>query len=196
MRTKTILLLLLLGSLGLRGQEVADTSRWQMHLSTGTTVATGFGQTQSLGWVAPSFSYQATDRLKLKAGFAYKGTLLSTHYRLRAYGPEDLAPRREGTQAGALWASAEYQANERLWLWASVAHLSGFAQLLWLDQSLPLQASAFSGGFAYKFNSGSVLEMHLHIVRDTYGSAFGLMYSPYYDPFVPSYTIYSAPWPF
>lgn len=172
----TILLFLLLGSVISQGQEESDTSRWQLHVSTGATVATGFGQTQSLGWVAPSFSYQATDRLKLKAGFAYKGTLLSTSYRLRAYGPEDLAPRREGTQAGALWASAEYQANERLWLWASVAHLSGFAQPLWLDQSLPLQASAFNGGFAYKFNSGSVLEMHLHIIRDNYGTLMPLLY--------------------
>ncbi len=76
----TILLLLLLGSVISQGQEESDTSRWQLHVSTGATVATGFGQTQSLGWVAPSFSYQATNRLKLKAGFAYKGTLLSTHY--------------------------------------------------------------------------------------------------------------------
>ena len=172
----TITLFLLLGVLTTWAQEAADTSRWQMHVSTGATVAAGFGQTQSLGWVAPSFSYQVNDRLKLKAGFAYKGTLLPTSYRLRAYGPQDLAPRREGTQAGALWASAEYQANERLWLWASVAHLSGFAQPLWLDQSLPLQASAFSGGFAYKFNSGSVLEMHLHIIQDNYGTLMPLMF--------------------
>ena len=176
MRTKTILLLLLLGSLGLRGQEVADTSRWQMHLSTGTTVATGFGRTDALGWVAPSFSYQASPRLTLRAGFAYKGTFLPTGYRLQAYGPQDLAPRRQGTRAGAVWASAEYQANDHLRLWASVAHLNGFAQPLWLDQSLPLQASAFSGGFAYKFNSGSVLEMHLHIIRDNYGTLMPLLY--------------------
>ena len=191
-----ILLLLLVATFGLEAQEAADTSRWRMHLSTGTTVASGFGRTEALGWVAPSFSYQASPKLTLRAGFAYKGTLLPTGYRVQSYGPQDLSPRRQGTRAGAVWASAEYQANEHLRLWASVAHLGGFAQPLWLDQSLPLQASAFSGGFAYRFDGGSVLEMHLHIVRDTYGSAFGLMYSPYYDPFVPSYTLYSAPWPF
>lgn len=194
-RICTLLLSLIVAG-SLQAQEVTDTSRWKMHLSTGATVASGFGQTQSIGWVAPSFSYQATNRLTLTGGFAFKGDLFPTVQPLQTYGPQDLAPRRQGTRATALWASAEYQANDNLWLWASVAHLSGFAQPLWLNQSLPLEATSFSGGLAYKFEGGSVLEMHLHIIRDTYGSAFGLMYDPYYDPFCPTYTFRQSPWSF
>lgn len=175
MRDTLLLLALLLMPVGLRAQ-VADTSRWDVHLSAGTSVTSGFGRTQSLSWVAPSFEFHPTSRLTVNAGFAWAGSLLPTDFKLQGHGARSLAPLRSGTHATALWAEAEYKVNERLWLWGAVAHIGGFAQPLWLDQSLPLQATAFSGGLGYHIGDNSTLELHLHIVRDNYGTLAPLLY--------------------
>jgi hypothetical protein len=109
-----------------------DTSRTQVHLSTGATVASGFGRTQSLMWVAPSVEHRVSDRLAVSAGFSAAGSLLNG-YEIHGYGPSSLAPRRSGTRMGSMWASAEYRVSDRLWLWAEVEHLTGYVQPLWLD---------------------------------------------------------------
>ena len=174
-----------------------DTTRWDFHMSTGATVATGFGHTQSLGWVAPIVSYRISDRLKVSGGLAVAGSLLpaggyTLHGRERS-----LAPRREGTKAGAMWASATYHPNDRLWLWGSVMHVIGYAQPLWLDGSLPIEATAISGGVEYALGNGSMIGMHFHFVHDHYGS---LLHAPYghgwYGPYTPSLEIYSGHWPY
>lgn len=195
LRTITLLSLLLL-PIALVAQQADDSTRWQTHVSMGTDFASGFGRTQSLLWVAPSVEYHATNRLTLKTGFATANSLLPQGYRPLGFNARSLAPRRQGTNATMVWASAEYQASERLWLWASIARLAGFAQPLWLDHSMPLQATAFNGGFAYEFSNGSLLECNVHIVHDTYGSTFGLMYNPYSDPWAPAYTLFEGPWHF
>ena len=176
MKRKAPILLVLLLATGPLWAQVADTSRWQMHLATGTSVASGYGRTQSLSWVAPSFELHPTSRLTVNAGFASAGTLLPVDYKLQGFGTRSLAPYRTGTQANALWAEAEYQVNSRLWLWGAVAHVSGFAQPLWLDRSLPLQATAFSGGFGYRFGENSTLEMHINVIHDHYGTLGPLLY--------------------
>ena len=174
-----LLLLLLLAGPALRAQE-ADTSRWDVHLSAGSSVAAGFGRAQSLSWVAPSFEFHPSRRLTVNTGFVAAGSLMPADYKLQGYGSRSLAPLRTGTRATALWASAEYQVNSRLWLWGSVAHVSGFAQPLWLDRSLPLHATAFSGGVGYHFGESSTLELHIHVVRDHYGTLAPMLYD---DPF-------------
>ena len=177
----------------LYGQEADSTRRVQWHLGTGATVASGFGRTQGLMWVAPSVEYQASPKLTLRGGFATAGTLIGADYQLQGRQPRSLAPRKQGTRAGAVWAAAEYHPNDRLWLWASAKLLFGYMQPLWLDHSLPLQAAALSGGFAYRFDNDQLLEMHVSIVRDRYGSTFGLMYNPYCDPLVPTFDLYPPP---
>ena len=174
-----ILLTLLLASGALWAQQ-ADTARWNMHVATGTSLSSGFGNTQSLGWVAPSFQFHPTSRLTVNTGFAGAGSLLPVDFELKG-NTRSLAPRRTGTRATALWLEAEYKVNDRLWVWGAVAHISGFAQPLWLDHSLPLQATAFSGGFGYRVGENSLLEMHINIVRDHYGTLAPLLY--YNDPF-------------
>lgn len=174
-RHAPVLLLLLIACPTLWAQEV-DTAAWHVRLSTGTSVTSGFGRTQSLSWVAPSFEFHPTSRLTVNTGFASIGSLMPTGYKLQGYSPRSLAPLRTGTSATALWAEAEYKVNERLWLWGAVAHIGGFAQPLWLDQSLPLQATAFSGGLGYHIGDNSTLELHLHIVRDNYGTLAPLLY--------------------
>ena len=194
-----ILLLLLLGT-GARAQwqhrAERDTSRLEVHLSTGATVAAGWGRTDALAWTAPSLSYRASDRLTLHAGFAAASSLLGS-YELRGRHNRSLAPRREGTRLFAAALAAEYQASDRLTLWGSVAHLSGYAQPLWLDGAMPVRATAISGGLAYETSNASLLELHFHIVHDHYGNtALGPWGHPWYGWGVPSYELYHGPWPF
>ena len=63
-----------------------DTSRTHVHLSTGATVASGFGRTQALSWVAPSVELKMSDRLTVSGGFAAAGTLLGG-YEVHRYTP-------------------------------------------------------------------------------------------------------------
>ena len=144
----------------------ADTSKWDFHLSTGSSVAAGFGRTQALGWVAPSFEVKPTSRLTVSSGLMAAADLLPADFSLKGYGDRSLAPRRQGTRLHAFWAKAEYQVNDRLWLWGAVAHVGGIAQPLWHDRSLPLQATAVSGGFSYAVTDRSLFEMHFHFIKD------------------------------
>ena len=179
------------------GQE-ADTSRWDFHLSTGATVATGFGRTQSLGWVTPSVSYRASDRLTVSGGLAAAGSLLpAAGYTLQGRGERSLAPRKEGTKAGALWVAATYHPNDRLWLWGSMAHVTGYAQPLWLDGAMPIEATAISGGVEYELPGGSLLGMEFHFVHDRYGTLPPPMYGyGWHGAFSPSMEIYGGHWPY
>ena len=194
-----ILLLLLLGT-GARAQwqhcAERDSSRLEVHLSTGATVAAGWGRTDALAWTAPSLSYRASDRLTLHAGFAAASSLLGS-YELRGRHNRSLAPRREGTRLFAAALAAEYQASDRLTLWGSVAHLSGYAQPLGLDGAMPVRATAISGGLAYETSNASLLEFHFHIVHDHYGTAApALLGYPYHTPYSSIYDPFHTHWPF
>ena len=196
MSKKVVIVLVVMLGFFCAGAQEGDTSRTHVHLSTGATVASGFGRTQSLMWVAPSVERQLNDRLTVNVGFAAAGSLLHS-YEIHGYGPTSLAPRRTGTRLGAVWASAEYKVNDRLWLWAEVAHLTGYVQPLWLDGALPIEATALSGGVAYEFPGGSLLELHFHFVHDHYGtSSLGLLAHPWYGAYAPNVELYGGPWPF
>lgn len=176
-RKSCIVLALLLAVSPLAAQE-ADGGPWQWHVSTGSSVASGFGRTQSLTWVAPSFEYHATPRLTLSGGFAAAGSLLPDGFKLQGRSPVSLAPLRQGTRMNAMWAAARYQVNDRLLVWGSVAHLGGQMQPLWLDHSMPLQTTAYSGGFAYSLSHKSLLEVHFHIIKDNSPMGFISPISP------------------
>lgn len=197
--TLVLLAFLLLG-LGARGQwqraAERDTSRLAVHLSTGATVAAGWGRSDALVWTAPSLDYRATDRLTLHAGFAAVGSLMGS-YELRGLHDRSLAPRREGTRLMAATVGAEYQATDRLALWASVTRVTGYAQPLWLDGAVPVRATAISGGLAYETSNASLLEFHFHIVHDHYGTAApGLWGYPGYSPYSPFYDFHPGLWPY
>ena len=182
-------LTLLLGC-GLLQAQVADTARWHVHLTTGAGVSSGFGRVQGTLWTAADLELHPTDRLTVNTGFGNIGSMVPTE--LKGYNNRSLAPRRTGTQATALWAEAEYQVNDRLWLWGAVSHISGCFQPLWLNSSLPLQATSFIGGFGYRFSEGSSLEMHFHVVHDNYGTLAPMLYhDPLYDPFYSGFSGFS-----
>lgn len=194
MSKKVVILMLAVLAFGCAWSQ-DDTSRTHVHLSTGATVASGFGRTQALSWVAPSVELKMSDKLTVSGGFAAAGTLLGG-YEVHRYTPS-MAPRKHGTRLGGLWAMAEYKASDRLWLWASVTHVGGYAQWLWRDASVPLGLTAVSGGLAYEFPRGSLLELHFHFVHDHYGTAMeGLLAHPWYGAYTPSLELYSGPWPF
>lgn len=174
-RTSCILLALLLACELVQAQ-ISDSSNYDIHLAAGTSVASGFGHVQSLTWVAPTIEWHPTSRLTVNTGFAAVGNLMPTGYKLNGHSSPSLAPFRPGTRATALWADATYQVNSRLWVWGALAYMSGFAQPLWLDNSLPLQATTFSGGFGYRFGEHSTFEMEINIVHDNYGTLPALLY--------------------
>lgn len=189
-----VLVVLVLGVAGMAAAQGADTSRFDVHASIGTSVMSGFGRTQSTAWVAPSIEYRATERLTVEAGFGMAGTLLPQGYALQGYTPS-YAPLRQGTRAGAVWAAVRYRVSERLEVWGSVQHLGGYIQPLWMDHSVPLRATAFSGGFAYQAGDFGLVEMHFHFVRDNYGTLpLGLYGNPWHDPFAVCPGFCTSPW--
>lgn len=191
-----VILVMVLGVAGYAAAQAGDSSRVDVHASVGTTVLSGFGRTQAALWVAPHIDYRATERLTVSAGFGCAESLLPQGYELRAYTPS-YAPRRQGSRVAAVWAAVEYRISDRLTVWGMVEHLGGFMQPLWMDHSVPLRATAFSGGFAYKAGDAGLLEMEFRIVRDHYGTAplgfYGHLCS---DPFAPEWGYYGSPWLF
>ena len=80
-----------------------DGARTRYDMPALLTVAAGYGHTQSLVWTAPSVTYRASERLTVSGGLAAAGSLMPAGgYALHGRGERSLAPRREGTKAGAL----------------------------------------------------------------------------------------------
>lgn len=194
-----IALLSLCLSLPAQRKEVAevDSSRWDFHLSTGVSVASGWGKSDALLWTAPRVEYRASDRLTLFGGFGVVTSLLPG-YELRMP-VTSYAPRRQGTRLLGGFASARYRVSDRLDIWASVQRVTGWHEPLWTPQgkAFNVDITSVSGGFAYALSDHSLLEMHFHFVHDHYGnSALGLFGHPYYGLGSPSWECYSSPWMF
>lgn len=191
-----ILAMLILYALTATKAQENDSTAWHLGISTGTSVAAGFGRTEAVSWIAPRAEWHVNDRLTVSGGFALAGSLMPGGYNLHGLGPSSLAPRRQGTQVSAVWVKSEYRVNDRLWLWASMARVSGYAQPLWLDGSIPIEATAINGGMAWALSENSMLEMHFHFVHDHYANIFYPPYGhTYYGPFTPRYDIYTGHWP-
>lgn len=174
---------------------VADSSRWDFHLSTGVSVASGWGKSDALLWTAPRVEYRASDRLTLSGGFGVVASLMPG-YELRMP-VTSCAPRRHGTRLLGGFVSARYQASDRLNLWASVQRVTGWREPLWTPQgeALDISLTSVSGGFVYALGDYSFLEMHFNFVHDHYGnSALGLFGHPYYGLGTHPWDPYGSPW--
>lgn len=199
MYKKTILVVAaLVLALGVSAQHrvSADTSRWDLHLSTGTSFVSGWGKSDAYLWVVPSVEYHATNRLTLHGGFAYMGSLLKGYELCYT---SNFAPRRQGTRLIATKVGADYWATDKLNLWASLTHIGGWYEPLWppSGEALAVDISMLSGGINYALSNDSMLEMHFHFVFDHYGnSALGLLGHPSYGYGVPNYELYNGPWSF
>lgn len=202
MYKKTIIIVAVMAmALGVNAQHdtvaAADTSRWDFHLSTGTSMVSVGGKGNAYMWVAPSVDYRASERLTLCGGFVAAGSLLGG-YELRG-NSRSLAPVRRGTQLMGASVGADYQASDRLTLWATLTHVGGWHEPLWtpFDESLRVGVTALSAGFIYALSEESMFEMHFHFVHDHYGNdALGILGHPYYGYGVPTCELYGGPWPF
>ncbi|MBR1785507.1 MAG: hypothetical protein IJ760_08755 [Bacteroidales bacterium] len=163
-------LLLLVAGLA-HGQASLGDSPLRVSVSTGTQVASGFGQVQALQWVAPSLKYEVTPRLTVAGGFAAVGSLVPQLGTKNSGDGRDLLPRRGGTQATAFWGAASYRLGESLTLWGAVAHAGGTLQPMWADRALPLDVTAFSGGLRWQMTDSQLLELHFRVVRGQGGAA-------------------------
>lgn len=195
----TIVMVLMALALGVSAQRVgeADSSRWDFHLSTGTSVMSSGKKADTYLWVSPSVGYRASDRLTLHGGFSAVGSLLGG-YELRG-DSRNLAPLRRGTRLMKLEAGVDYKVSDRLSLWATVMHLGGWHEPVWspLGEAFRVGVTAVSGGFSYALSDESLLEMHFHFVHDLYGNdALGILAHPYYGYGVPCYEIFGGPWPY
>ena len=158
-----------------RFSDESDTARWSYRLSMGTSMMSGYGRTAGLSWVAPRVAFRATDRLTLRGGFAVAGSLTGG-YAIQGRGPQTISLRRTPTQLTAVHASAEDRIDDRLKVWATMAHADGWVTPLWSDIAMPVNATAFSGGFQYRFDSGTAFEMHVTVIHDRAGSLPALFY--------------------
>ena len=71
MYKKTIIIVAVMAmALGVNAQHdtvaAADTSRWDFHLSTGTSMVSVGGKGNAYMWLAPSVDYRASERLTLR----------------------------------------------------------------------------------------------------------------------------------
>lgn len=174
-----------------------DTASKAFHMNVGSMVGAGFGRTDAVSWVAPSFKLRASERFVLRGGFGIAGSLLPGGYVLHGRELQNLVPLKHGTSLGGVWAQAEYRANEHLTLWGAFTRVTGFVQPLWASSALPVDITSVSGGFAYKFNQNSLLAMHFRFVHDGYGYMLHPPYGHgYYGPFAPEFELFSGPWPF
>lgn len=190
-------LLALVSSASAQSSTAADTSRWEPHLSAGTSVVIMCGKGNAYVWAAPSVDYRASDRLTLYGGFSAVGSLLGG-YELRG-DSRNLTPLRRGTRLMKLEAGVDYKVSDRLSLWASVMHLGGWHEPVWSpwSEAFRVGVTAISGGFSFALTDESMLEMHFHFVHDLYGNdALGILSHPYYGYGVPCYELFSGPWPF
>ncbi len=174
-----------------------DTSRWDFHLSAGTSMVSMCGNGNAYLWAAPSVEYRASDRLTLRGGFGAVGSLLGG-YELQG-NRRSLSPVRRGTQLMGVAVGADYQVSERLTLWATLTYVGGWHEPLWspFNESWPVGITTLSGGFSYALSDDSLLEMHFHFVHDHYGNdALGILGHPYYGYGVPNYELFGGPWPY
>ena len=92
---------------------------------------------------------------------------------------------------------AEYQVNDRLRIWGSVAHVTGGLQPLWLDGALPVGATMLNGGLDYESESLGTFSMYFHIVHDHYGTVAPYpMGYPYASPLIYDPGRCGTPWIF
>ena len=172
-----------------------DTSRVEFHMSAGTGLAIARGTAQPYLWAAPRLEWHATDRLTLQGGFVAVGSMLAD-YRLHGLGPRSLAPRRHETQLAGGHLAASWRASDRLTMWAALYRLAGWGQP-WYDPTgtaLPVDITAFSGGFRYRIGTESLLEMSVTVVNDRHNSLWHLTG---YDPWLlhsPLRPCEAAPW--
>lgn len=152
------------------------------HMSLFSGVYSGWGETHGYMGAAPTFSYRASDRLTLKAGFAFTTDLNANSYQLCGRTPRDMAPRRSNsTGTVGVDVAAEYQVNDNLWMAAHVYYLGGSYDPIWNGGNRPQELSVYGGSvaFHYRTKRDNRLSLYFDFVHDETGALTPWMfYSP------------------
>lgn len=178
--------------------QAPDSTRWQFRLSAGNAMVAGFGQHRATSWFSIDAIYPMSHDISLGGGFAKGGTLIPYGAPiLHSSEPRSLAPRREGTDLTSVWVSASWQANDKLFLWASLRHTVGFTQQYFSTTPAPASLTAVEGGTSYAFNNSTFIELHFHIVHGNYGELLHTLYGSFWNSgMTPPLVITNGPWYF
>lgn len=150
-------------------------SKWDYHLSVGTGVMGNRDDARCYTLVAPSISYRPTDRWKINGGFGVMSDFgLVNTYKVDFSNTPSRVPLKQQSNTGIVagYVAAEYQANEKLWLAASIFGVSGQYNPFFFGngQSLPVGLYGGSASMTYKIGDDSFLHLSLHIINDNMGT--------------------------
>lgn len=167
---------------------------FEFHMSMGGAYIGSSYTAASVFGISPSAVYRPNDRVTVKAGFSivHSFSLMPEGYRVSGYRPRSLAPyRNPDHMALSATVSATYKVNDRLWIAASLMHMSGdvaagvFVNPWYYNgEPMPLNATAFSAAMRYRFGDDNYLNVHFTYIDDRTG-ALGPMFfgGPYGSPF-------------
>lgn len=158
--------------------------QWITHMTIGTGLSFNSIDAHGYTFVAPSFSKQVNNRVKVHGGF---GMIFDNadKFRIRGYNAMNLAPRRSSNMLASGHASAQYKVSDRLWVAGAVSFLAGQYDPFWNFSSQPLNVRAleFSAAMGYQFDSGNSINLFLHVVRDQAGTLPLWFYDPWINPY-------------
>ena len=167
---KILFTLLLINTLAINAQSKSDTisqSPIDWHLKLGTEFLSFNNRGEVLTFVAPSFSYKASEKVRINAGVSYVSGLGN-------FGKVDLSPRRRSTNAYSVYAQAEYRKNERFWFRGTMFYAGGNLGFLptFSDRTMQNNLCVYgaSADFRFKIFDDSALNLHFSFIRDEYGS--------------------------
>jgi hypothetical protein len=156
--------------------------KMEYHMSLFSGVYTGWGEAHGYMGAAPSFSYHASDRLTLKAGFAFTTDINSDRYRICGNESRSFAPRRSNnTGAVGVDVAAEYKVNDNLWMAASIYYLGGSYDPIWNRSNRPMDLNVYGGSFAlhYRTKNDNRFSVYFDFIHDETGAITPWMfYSP------------------
>lgn len=183
--------ILLMGTCLAQSAPVADTlqrdtlNRFDYHLSFGTGVYSGWGETHSYTYVAPTFEYRFSPKFTAFAGFAVSNDVNASLYQWPSR-TVSYAPLKNSTRAGAAYAGGIYRPNDKLTIAASAFYIGGQFDPLWhRGSALDIDAYGVSAAVRYRFNKRSSLSIYFDYVRDKAGTLVNpwMMHHMYCDPF-------------
>ena len=175
--------------------------RWEPHLSAGTGfVGSSYGDNRLFTSIAPSLTFRPNGCWTVNAGFRVTTDMgLNPNYAFSS-AERSLAPYRHrngGTGLVSVHAGAQYRANDRLWLAASVYHLTGtYAPYYGFGNGdvFDVSATAFSAAASYRFGNDSFLHLSVTCIRDEYGTVPFLWHDAWMHGGYGSWGMYGSPY--
>lgn len=157
------------GVYGQRNVPDSVQSPFDWHLKLGTEFLSFNRHGEVLTFVAPSFSYRLSPKVRVNAGFSYVSDLGGLNF-----GTPDLAPRRHDTHAASFYAQAEYRKNDRFWFRGTMFYSGGnlgflpacSGKAMWNN----LSVYGASADFRFKIFDDAAVNVRFSFIRDENGT--------------------------